>query len=270
MVRKGTSLSDNCINYHPLFGGIQRLIGIKGYEQLSNSKIAVIGIGGVGSWAAEALARTGIGEIILMDLDEICVTNTNRQLHTLQNSIGQPKIAEMAKRLKLINPEIKVTELMSFYTEKTADELFQHEPTAVIDCIDSVKFKTHLVDQCLQRKIPLTMTGGAGGIVDPTEIQVKDLRKTHNDPLLRDVRKKLRREYGYPNYKRPIGIPAVYTPSPQVFPLDNGEVSEEKPDTGGAKLDCFSGLGSATYITGIFGFYAAWSSIKQVIENDAD
>ncbi|WP_162975714.1 tRNA threonylcarbamoyladenosine dehydratase, partial [Pseudomonas aeruginosa] len=173
------------------FGGIGRLYGREGLQRLADSHVAVVGIGGVGSWAAEALARSGVGEISLFDLDDVCVTNTNRQVHAIEGSVGKAKVEVMAARIRAINPACRVHAVADFVTRETMAEYIV-DFDYLIDCIDSVAAKAALIAWCKRRKIPVITTGGAGGQVDPTQIQVADLNKTFNDPLAAKVRSTLR------------------------------------------------------------------------------
>ena len=143
------------------FGGIARLYGVKGAERLAHAHVAVVGIGGVGSWAAEALARSGVGTLILQDMDDLCITNTNRQIHALQGNYGMAKVEVMAQRLRLINPAIEVEPLLSFYTVSKPERLFDTRPDVVIDAIDSMRPKTHLIAECYKRGVPIVTCGGA-------------------------------------------------------------------------------------------------------------
>ncbi|EAR59734.1 molybdopterin biosynthesis MoeB protein [Oceanospirillum sp. MED92] len=165
------------------FGGTRRLYGNDAVDRFRESNICVIGIGGVGSWVAEALARTAIGKITLIDLDDICITNTNRQIHAVDGNVGRPKTEAMAERIKLINPECEVIQIEDFITRENIPELITGEFDYVIDAIDSVKEKAALIAHCCYRKIPIITIGGAGGQTDPTKIDICDLAKTNHDPL---------------------------------------------------------------------------------------
>ena len=147
----------------PRFGGIARLYGREGLERLAAAHVAVVGIGGVGSWAAEALARSGVGEISLFDLDDVCITNTNRQVHALQGAVGRAKVEVMAERIHAINPACRVHAVADFVTRDNLAELITLQLDMVIDCIDSVAAKAALIAWCKRRKIAIVTTGGAGG-----------------------------------------------------------------------------------------------------------
>lgn len=257
--------------YQNRFGGIARLYGKQNLEIFSQSHIAVVGIGGVGTWVAEALARSGIGQITLIDLDDICVTNTNRQIHAISSTIGQSKVVVMAKRIKDINPECQVNEIEDFVTIDNLAEFFIPKKDSgtfdyVIDCIDSVKPKAAMIAWCKRNKLPIISIGGAGGQMDPTQIQISDLAKTYQDPLLAKVRNLLRREYNFSkNVQRRFGVDAIFSSEQLTYPAANGEVCHAKPDTGGTmRMDCASGFGAVTVVTGTFGFVAVSRVLKKL------
>ena len=168
------------------------LYGNNAVEKLRQSHVCVIGIGGVGSWAAEALARTAVGKITLIDLDDICITNTNRQLHALTDTIGRSKVEVIAERIAQINPECECQTIEDFIAEDNLQELITSEFDYVLDAIDSFRVKAALIAHCKRSKIKIITTGGAGGQMDPTQIQITDLTKTWHDPLARKVRNQLR------------------------------------------------------------------------------
>lgn len=246
------------MSYLDRFSGIGRLYGMEALEAFRNAKVAVIGIGGVGSWVAEGLARTGFEDIHLIDLDDICVTNTNRQIHTQQNTIGHLKVEAMANRLKGINPDVKVTPVVDFLTK---DNIAQHLTgfDFVVDAIDSVQVKAALIAWCKRNKVPVITTGAAGGQMDPTQITVGDLNKTFNDPLARKVRSLLRREYNFSrNQKRNYSVMCVYSTEQLNYPQPDGSVCKQKAFTDGTvKLDCSGGFGASTMVTATFGLVAA-------------
>ena len=253
-------------DYHFRFGGIERLYGRKALNAFRNAHIAIVGLGGVGSWAAESLARSGLGTITLIDMDDICVSNTNRQLHALQGQYGRTKTDAMAERLRAINPQADIRVHFGFLTAKNVADLITEDMTGVVDAIDSVKAKAALIAHCQRRKIPIVCAGGAGGQMDPTQIQVADLSKTTQDPLLAKVRNMLRREYGFSrNPKRRFGIEAVYSLEQLTYPAADGEVCLQKPATNGpVRLDCASGFGAASPVTASFGFFAASRLLNRI------
>jgi len=244
------------------FGGIARLYGQAALTRFLASRVLVVGIGGVGTWAVEALARSGIGSITLVDLDEICVTNVNRQLHAADGQIGRLKTAAMAERVRGIYPGCKVIELARFFTESSADEILAPGYDMVIDAIDAISKKALLLAECAKRGIPVITCGGAGGRRDPTRIRVADLTLTTGDPLLMQTRKHLRKSYGFPKAvtnQKPtaFGIEAVYSEEAPTFPQCDGTVSPEKPENPSLRLTCESGFGTAASVTGAFGLTAA-------------
>lgn len=248
------------------FGGIARLYGLKGAERLAAARVAVVGIGGVGSWAAEALARSGVGTIILQDADDLCITNTNRQIHALDGTYGRMKVEVMAERLRLINPDIRVEQLLSFYTVSAPERLFDTQPDIVIDAIDSMRPKTHLIAECYKRGQRIVTCGGAGGRTDAAGITIADLARTCGDNMLSQLRKNLRKDYDFPLYDRcpDIGIPCVYSPERPVFPRCDGSVSSEREAGQKGGIGCASGFGSATHVTGTFGFLMAGKALEMI------
>ncbi|WP_138752363.1 tRNA threonylcarbamoyladenosine dehydratase [Paenibacillus sinopodophylli] len=176
------------------FSRTELAIGPEGLALMKGSTVAVLGIGGVGGIAAEALARTGVGRIILVDKDVVDITNVNRQVHALVSTVGQPKAELMRDRIKLINPECDVIALRMFYTEETFEQFFEYPLDYVVDASDTISYKIHLIKQCLERKIPIISSMGAANKMDPTKFQVVDISKTHTDPLARVIRTKLRKE----------------------------------------------------------------------------
>lgn len=251
------------------FGGIARLYSNDGAAQLSAARAAVVGIGGVGSWAAEALARSGVGTLILLDLDDICITNTNRQIHAMEGQYGRAKVEAMAERLRLINPAISVQAIQSFYTPSHPERLFDEEPAVVVDAIDSMRSKCHLIAECHRRGIPIVTCGGAGGRIDASLIRVADLARTSSDNMLAQVRKTLRREYGFPLGDRcpEIGIPCVYSTEKPRFARCDGSVSLERDEGQSGRINCHAGFGSATHITGTFGFIMAGLALNFLVED---
>lgn len=169
-------------------------IGKEGLETLKNSTVAVLGVGGVGSFAAEALARTGVGKIVLVDKDDVDITNVNRQIHALLSTVGQPKVDLMAARIQDINKECEVVSLKMFYTEETYEEFFAHNLDYVIDASDTISYKIHLMKECLKRDIPIISSMGAANKTDPTRFRIADISKTHTDPMAKVIRTRLRKE----------------------------------------------------------------------------
>ena len=255
----------------PRFGGIARLYGHAALARLRHAHVCVIGLGGVGSWSAEALARSGLDELTLVDLDDVCVTNINRQLHALENTIGRPKVEALAERLRAINPALRVTPVTEFFTAATAEKIFAPRFEYVLDAIDNVANKARLIAHCHARQIPIITCGAAGGRRDPTALRLTDLARSSHDRLLAQVRKKLRAEHGFPGEPTLFNVPAVFSTeapvSPQTLAADhdvaaacNADLQTAADTHNGAdanRRNCNSGLGSATFVTGAFGFAAA-------------
>lgn len=246
------------------FGGIGRLYGSSGLARLASSHVAVIGIGGVGSWSVEALARSGVGRLTLVDLDDICVTNTNRQIHTLSSTIGATKTGEMAQRARAISPMVEVEEVEDFFTESTAAQILDRGYDFVVDAIDDTRNKCRLIAACRERGIPLVVCGGAGGRRDPTQLHVADLNRSSRDGLVRDVRRTLRRDFGFPKEDVEWGIPCVFSKESAVFPTSDGEVCDTRPAGQNMRLDCASGFGTASFVTGTMGLLAASVVVNQL------
>jgi tRNA A37 threonylcarbamoyladenosine dehydratase len=224
----------------------------------------------VGSWIVEALARSGVGRLTLVDLDEVCVSNVNRQLHALNADVGRAKVEAMATRVHGINPECEVRPSMEFFTAINADTLLSTPYDFVVDAIDSLTNKCLLIAKCREAEIPVITCGGAGGRRDPTQARVADLAFTSHDRLLQKVREKLRKEFGFPRGEKKFGVPAVFSPEPPVFPDGNGSVCAQRPASANGeslKLNCESGFGTATFVTGTFGFVAAAHVVQAIAKN---
>ena len=248
------------------FGGIGRLYGTKALARFRDAHVCVVGVGGVGSWTVEALARSGVGKITLIDLDDICVSNVNRQLHALDGAVGQQKVDALAQRIGLINPGCEVVTESDFFTAKTRDRLLSSRFDCVVDAIDQPGNKCLLIEGCRERDIPVVTVGGAGGKRDPTQIVTDDLTRATHDSLLKRVRKMLRQDFAFPRGDKRWGVPCVYSPEPAVFPGSDGEVCETPSGDTSLRLDCASGFGAATFVTGTFGFVAAGVALNQLIE----
>ncbi|GGJ81985.1 tRNA cyclic N6-threonylcarbamoyladenosine(37) synthase TcdA [Pseudomonas matsuisoli] len=249
------------------FGGIARLYGVEGARRLAAAHVAVVGVGGVGSWAAEALVRSGVGEISLYDLDDVCTTNTNRQVHALTDTVGKPKVDVMAERLRAINPACTVHTVCDFVTRETMAEYITPNLDGVIDCIDSVPSKAALIAWCKRRKLSIVSTGGAGGQVDPTQIRVADLNKTFNDPLASKVRSLLRRDYNFSRTPgRHYSVPCVFSTEQLRYPKPDGTVCQAKGFVGeGVRLDCAGGFGAVMMVTAAFGMAAAAKTVEKLV-----
>lgn len=245
------------------FGGVRRLYGEAGLARFQAAHVCVIGIGGVGSWAAEALARNAVGRITLIDLDNIAESNVNRQLHALDGEFGKAKVTSMAERIRAINPTCQVHEIENFITAENLETMLAEGFDGVLDAIDDSRAKVALAAYCRRHKLPLVMTGGAGGRLDPTRIKSADLAKTAGDRLLAKVRNSLRRDYGFPREAQAkFGIPCIYSDEPIIKPMQvcAGEnVSEGNNESEGHALGGLScaGYGSSVCVTAPFGMAAA-------------
>lgn len=248
-------------NYEQRFGGIGRLYTPEGLAKLRQSHVCVIGIGGVGSWAVEALARTGIGKITMIDMDDICITNINRQIHAMTGTVAQLKTEAMKERVEKINPECVVEIIDDFITPENISEYLNRGYDYVLDAIDSVRTKAALIAYCKRNKIKLIITGGAGGQTDPSQIQIADLSKTIQDPLASRVRSLLRKEYNFSqNPKRKFGIDCVFSTQPLIFPK-MGEGCEVS-----ATMNCANGFGAVTMVTATFGFFAVSRLVDKLLK----
>jgi tRNA A37 threonylcarbamoyladenosine dehydratase len=249
------------------FGGVARLYGREALERMARAHVCVIGLGGVGSWIVEALARSGIGNLTLIDLDDVCITNTNRQAPALEGEYGRPKIDVLAERAVRINPACRVTRHHAFLTDATAEDLIHPGYTFVVDAVDRMTPKALIIARGRELGIEVLTIGGAGGRRDPTRIRVGDLGATSGDMLLRLVRKKLRRSHHWPAGKGHImGVAAVYSSEPQVFPWANGDICATAEPGSNLHMDCASGFGAACFVTGAFGFAAAGEIVRRIVE----
>jgi tRNA A37 threonylcarbamoyladenosine dehydratase len=268
-------MNEETYKLHRRFDRIGRLVGDGAMNRLFNSKVTVVGLGGVGSFAAEALARSGIGHLTLVDFDLVCVTNANRQLQAMRGTVGKPKASVLAERLRLINPSATIKAVPLFYEARLADKLLPPDTDFVVDAIDNVTAKCHLLASCRERGIPVVCSTGASGRFDPTQIEVADLASTKVDPLGKMVRKLLRRDYDFPR-KGSFGIPAVFSTEPLSSPVelhyDGGE---------GFRCVCPNGendvhtcedrnviWGTAGFVTGSFGLAAASVVVRQLVQAD--
>jgi tRNA A37 threonylcarbamoyladenosine dehydratase len=254
-------------DFNERFGGVGRLFGADALPRLRAAHVCVIGVGGVGSWTVEGLARSGVGALTLVDLDDVCVTNVNRQLPALDGAIGRPKVAVLAERVRLINPACRVEALTEFFTEASAGRLLAMKFDCVIDAIDAMSNKARLIAECVQRGLPCVTLGGAGGRRDPTRIRAADLGEAMNDELLRLVRKKLRRDHGFARGEGNLyGVRCVYSAEQPVFPWADGTCQAEPEPGSNLKLDCASGFGTAVFVTGAFGLAAAGEAVKLIVD----
>ncbi len=262
---------------HRRFDRMGRLVGDPGMARLRDSLVVVMGLGGVGSFAAESLARSGVGRLELVDFDDVCVTNTNRQLHAMKGNIGRSKAALMAERLALVNPQAHVEAVHAFYSAETSDALLAGPPDYVVDAIDNMTAKCHLIATCRARGIPLVSAMGAAGRMDPTRIQVADLNHTRRCSMATSVRDILRKKHGFPPEKTvEWGVPAVFSDEDYRAPV---RLAYEGPD--GFRCVCPQGKnglmtcdrrsridGSASFVTGAFGLFAASVVVRGLAQEE--
>lgn len=250
-------------SYIQRFGGIGRLYGTAALPRLHAARVAVIGVGGVGSWVAEALARSGVGSITLVDMDDVCITNTNRQLPALAQTVGHLKVDVLARRVLEINPECQVEAVPEFLLESNADRLLAGNFDCLVDAVDSTNIKALIIAKARELNVPVVVSGSAGGRRDPTQIKAADLGQAGADPLLQQVRRRLREVHAFP--KSPEGrpmlwnVPCVVSAEKAIYPQSDGSCSTERERgaEAGLRLDCSAGFGAATAVTGTFGFVLA-------------
>jgi tRNA threonylcarbamoyladenosine dehydratase len=254
--------------YVDRFSGLGRLFGSGAVLRLHAAHVCVVGVGGVGSWVVEALARSGIGALTFVDADDVCVTNTNRQLPALADTVGRPKVAVLAERVRSISPDCRVVPVADFYTPSNARELLAEPFDFVVDAVDRRSTKAHLVHACRELGRSVLVCGAAGGRRDPGQVRVSDLGLAGRDELLRQVRRKLRTEYGWERGRgtqpTSMGVPCVYSPESPIFPWRDGSC-RLAPEAGGSlRMDCASGIGAAAFVTGAFGFLAAGEVVRRL------
>ncbi len=247
------------------FGGIKRLYGAHGFDRLQRAHACVVGIGGVGSWVAESLARSGVGSLTLIDLDEVCVSNVNRQLHALDGEIGKPKVEVMRARCLAIHPQCAVQARQEFFLPETAGTTFSTRFDYVVDAIDSGTHKALLIALCREKQIPIVTVGAAGGRRDPSKTRVADLADSTHDRLLVKVRKELRVRHGFPESPAKFGVEAVFSVEAAVYPRADGSVCATRETGSALQLDCESGFGTASFVTGAFGLLAAARVVQGLV-----
>ncbi len=257
---------DNDIDFDRRFGGIARLYGDAALTRFRTAHICVIGVGGVGSWVVEALARSAIGHITMIDLDNVAESNINRQIQALTDTLGKAKVTALAERIAQINPYCQVREIEDFITPDNLDAMIGAGGyDYVIDAIDSVNAKTALIAYCRANSIKLITIGGAGGQIDPTKIEIRDLSRTEQEPLLAKVRKRLRAQHRFPRgTKNKFGIDAVFSTEPLRFPEADGVCDVDMDNQSGITgLNC-AGFGSTMVVTATFGLVAAAHVLRQL------
>lgn len=249
--------------YDRRFAGVAKIYGESSFNHYENSHVMVIGVGGVGSWAVEALARTGLGELTIVDMDVVAASNINRQLPAMTSTLGQEKIEVMAERCRQINPRMTVNVIDDYLTPENIKEVLTPTPDIILDCIDDVKAKLALMLHCRFNKIPLIVSGGAGGKLDPLKIRVADLSKTEQDPMLAKLRAQLRSKGICKKPKEKFGITCVYSID---NPFSNTEACSTSEDTAfnpSAGLRC-GGYGSAVVVTSSFAMVAVAEVLKKL------
>ena len=250
--------SEHAIDFERRFGGVRRLYGTAAFERFQRAHVCVIGIGGVGAWTAEALARSAIGRLTLIDPDHLAESNINRQIHALTHELGKSKVEAMKARIHAINPRCQVSCADAFLTPGNVAGLLADRFDYVVDAIDSARAKTALIVHCRRQRIRLVCVGAAGGQSDPGRVQLADLARTTEDPLLSKVRASLRREHGFPREPgKRFGIDCVYSTEPLTYPSAEGGVCYERPEDAHLHgLNC-AGFGSSVCVTATFGLRAA-------------
>jgi len=253
------------IDDHRRFSGVRRLYGEQGLACLQRAHVLVIGIGGVGSWAVEALARNAVGKLTLVDLDNVAESNVNRQIHALEENLGKAKVTAMRERIAAINPQCEVIEVEDFVTPDNLPQVLASLPDIVVDCMDDTKAKIALAAYCKQHKLPLVMVGIAGGKLDATRLRLADLSQVQGDRMLAKVRNQLRRDHAFPkasDHKKSarFGIMAVYSDEPVERPEEACDASQ----TGLTGLNC-AGYGSSICVTASAGFIAAQQAIQHLL-----
>ena len=274
MPRTDAGAPETAYRTHRRFDRAARLFTEPGLGRLMDARVLVFGMGGVGSFAAEALSRSAVGQLVLVDFDEVCITNVNRQLHALKGNVGRQKVDVMAERLRLIHPAGQVTPIPSFYNEASSAELLSGQIDFVVDAIDNLTAKVHLLASCLARGIPVVSSMGAAARLDPTRIRTADLAQTHKDPLARNVRRLLRKlhqlEFGE---RSTVGITAVFSDEEPIDPSDVGYDQGQgfrcvcpNGDNGLHSCEKRSRIeGSAAFVTGAFGLACASVVVRSLI-----
>lgn len=255
--------------YLERFAGVARLVGRAGATRLASASFVVVGLGGVGSWTAEALARSGVGRLVLVDGDAVCASNANRQLHALEGNAGRPKVEVMAERARAIHPGIEAVAVGRFVGKGDAAELLGAHPGIVVDAIDSLTPKCALLAACRAAGRAAVTVGGCAGRLDGTRVRVGDLAASKDDPLLRLVRKKLRQELGFPR-KGPMGIRCAWSDEPLALAADcEGVPGGELPEGEDLRPNCEWGYGTMAHVAGAFGLAAAGEAIRLALADPA-
>lgn len=246
------------------FSAVGRVYGERGSNRLENSHICIVGIGGVGSWVVEAFARSGVGELTIIDHDDVSASNINRQVHADTASIDSAKVDAMQQRIKLINPACVCHAIDDMLVTNNIEKYIDDRFDFVVDAMDSIMFKAALINYCKRSKIPIITIGGAGGRTDPSKISIVDLSKTWNDALAAKVRHRLRAKHGFRERKR-FRVECVFSSEQARYPTETGDISFKKPGSKGTTLDCDTGYGSLVSVTASFGFIAAARVMNKLV-----
>ena len=260
---------------HRRFDRMGRLVGDSAMQRLFDSRVMVVGLGGVGSWAAESLVRSGVGSVAILDFDEICITNANRQIQALQGLVGQKKASVLGERLQKINPQARIETMIRFYNAESSQEILDWKPDCVVDAIDNLTAKAHLLSECRSRGIPVFCSTGAAARLDPLQVKVADLSETHTDPMAAQLRKILRTKFNFPSEGESFGIPAVFSSE---IPMSPVELHYDKGE--GFKCVCPQGqndlhscdrrnviYGTASFVTGNFGLVLASLVVRKILNS---
>jgi tRNA A37 threonylcarbamoyladenosine dehydratase len=261
---------------HRRFDRMGRLVGDEVMKKLLKSHVMVIGLGGVGSWAAESLARSGVGKLTVVDFDEICITNANRQIHAIQGLVGHKKALVMGERLKKINPQAVINAIPEFYNAENSEKMLAHQPDFIVDAIDNLTAKSHLLATCRERGIKVITSAGSAAKLDPLRIKIVDLADTTVCPMAHQLRKILRQKHNFPEKK--FDIPCVFSDEVPMDPI------ELKYDNGqGFKCVCPQNQnnlhscehrsviwGTASFVTGAFGLAMASHIVREIRQSVLD
>lgn len=248
------------------FAGVARLYGAENFNKIVRSRICLIGLGGVGSWTCEALARSGIGELTLVDMDDVCSTNTNRQLHALDGNYGRAKADVLAERVRAIHPDCKISVRKMFVTRETAGAFFEEYKMnfdLVVDAIDGAMNKAALIAACVASGLPIVSSGGCAGKLDATRVERADLADVEGDALLKFVRKELRSRHGFPkgNSGKKMGISVVFSREISQAPKELDAMFPQIISPAGGKAR----PGTISFVTGTFGLALAQLALEKLI-----
>jgi tRNA A37 threonylcarbamoyladenosine dehydratase len=253
------AIADDALESARRFGGVARSYGAAGAARIAAAHAVVVGVGGVGSWAAEALARCGIGRLTLVDLDHVAESNVNRQVHALGSTLGASKVATMAARIADISPATVVDAIDDFVTVDNVASIVPAAAEVVIDAIDAPRAKAALIAHCVARSLPVVVCGAAGGRLDPLALRRSDVADAAGDALIASVRARLRRDHAFPRERGArFGVDAIWSPAPA------GGARPEAPGEAGMPLAC-AGYGSVVMVTAAMGFAAAADAVAALL-----